>query len=144
MKSPFSHPVQAAVVVARRAGKLIAERRWPTDLELKESIEFGTSSVAAADKLAEAWIIKELSRFVPRSYFLGEESAKKLELSTLLAAQHAFIIDPRDGTTEDSHELSFWCVSIGVLKCGSFIGGVVFAPEGRGGLLTASEKGVGD
>lgn len=143
MRNPFSSPVQSAAIIAECAGKMIAGRHWSTDITSKQHAEFGTASVANADSRAEEWIIQKLLQLVPGALFVGEESAKNLEPSALLAAPRAFIIDPRDGTTEDSHELPFWSVSIGVMERGVRIGGAVFAPEMRGGLLIASEEGAG-
>lgn len=140
---PFSPAVSKAMNTARKAGRKISARSWSTEISRKEHLTFGTGATSDTDKEAEAFIIETLRNEFPHSVCVGEESAKELDPETILCAPLAFFIDPRDGTTEDSHELPFWCVSIGVMERGFLTGGAVFAPEVRGGLTIVAGKGAG-
>ncbi len=140
----LSGHILAVANIAKNAGVKISRRDWLTTVSLKKHAEFGTSSVADADKEAERWIKEELGGTFSDTYFVGEESSgENLDPTVITTAPRAFIIDPRDGTTEDGHELPFWCVSIGVLESGVFAGGAVYAPDIRGGMLIVGERGNG-
>ena len=139
----FSLSVEMAAIVAQETGRKISQRVWSMELEEKSNQTFGTSSTSDTDKYAEANIIEKINRGFPNAICVGEESAKSFGAEKLLQAPLVFFIDPRDGTTEDSHELSFWCVSIGIMEYGELTGGAIFAQEERGGLLIVSERNAG-
>ena len=139
----LSPAVWKAMNTARKAGAEISARTWSTDISRKEHRTFGTASTSDTDKEAEALIIETLRNEFPHSVCVGEESAKELDPKVILCAPLVFFIDPRDGTTEGSHELPFWCVSIGVMERGFLTGGAVFAPDVRGGLTIVAGKGAG-
>jgi myo-inositol-1(or 4)-monophosphatase len=140
---PLPPAVRTAMHAVRMAGTAIAARTWPPDILQKEHRTFGTAATSETDKQAESLIIEMLRGEFPHSVCVGEETANRLEPRTILSAALVFFIDPRDGTTEASHELPFWCVSIGVMEHGLLTGGAVFAPDVRAGLTVVAAKGAG-
>lgn len=137
------HTALTALSAAELVGTKIATRSWSTNVKLKAHATFGTTSVSKTDREAEALIIEKLRAQFPSALFVGEESEMKSDAQKAFYVPLTFFIDPRDGTTEDSHELPLWCVSIGIMEWGILTGGVVFAPDVRGGLVIASESNGG-
>src|SRR5262249_7060720 len=80
----------AACAVARAAGRLA--RRYLEDRPaLAVEWKGAQDPVSAADKAAEALIVRELARAFPGDGFLGEEGGGQ-------AAERLWVIDPIDGT----------------------------------------------
>ena len=127
----FSPVLLTTIAATQLVANKISERRWSTEISQKEHPTFGTSSTSDTDKEAEGLIIEMLLCKFPHAVCVGEESAKQLDPKNILGADLAFWIDPRDGTTEDSHELPFWCVSVGFMKNGRLTGGAICAPDVR-------------
>jgi myo-inositol-1(or 4)-monophosphatase len=143
VSTEFCIAVTAAMVAAQSAGRKIADRTWATEISQKPHATFGTSSVSDTDREAERFIVKLLLNNGISAICVGEESEHSFDLEMIMNAPLVLWIDPRDGTTEDAHELPFWCVSVGVMAFGELIGGAVFAPDIRGGLTIVAEQGSG-
>ena len=113
----ISVPVFDAV---RQAGDIIL-RQWdkPSEVRLKGRIDLVTET----DLAVEEALKQSLSRILPGSTFLAEESAKSLEPGEL-----TWIIDPVDGTTNFAHRLPFVAVSVGLWAAGRGVLGYVLAP----------------
>lgn len=139
----FSPLLLATIEATQLVAGKISKRMWSTEISQREHPTFGTSSTSDTDKEAERIIIEMLLDKFPHAVCVGEESAKQLDPKNILDAELAFWIDPRDGTTEDSHELPFWCVSVGYMEHGCLTGGAVCAPDVRGGLTIAAEDASG-
>ncbi len=93
--------------------------------------------VTAADKAAEAAILKILHRHVPHHQILAEESGKLGDLNS----NYLWAIDPLDGTTNYTHQYPASATSIGLLIDGIPQVGVIFDPA-RNQLFRAA-KGLG-
>lgn len=139
----FSLALNAARSAVQLAGRMITCRTWSTNITQKTHSTFGLSSTSDTDAGAERFLIEKLRNIFPNAVCVGEESAKTTDVQAALNASLAFWIDPRDGTTEDSHELPCWCLSVGVMQNGYLTGGVVHAPDIRGGLTIVSDEGGG-
>lgn len=96
--------------------------------------------VSSADRKAEEIILRELQKARPEYGFLMEEGG------TLAGddADHRFIIDPLDGTTNFLHGMPHWAVSIGLEERGEIVAGVIYDPikdelfwaeKGRGAFM---------
>ncbi|MBI4015204.1 MAG: inositol monophosphatase [Candidatus Aenigmarchaeota archaeon] len=114
----YEKELKTAVAAARAAGKIIRIGFGKKHaIEMKEKKEIATE----VDKKSEIVIKKLLSKF---DYsFLGEETGlqdKKTELE--------WIVDPLDGTTNFSICNPFFNVSIGLVKGGKPVMGVVYNP----------------
>jgi myo-inositol-1(or 4)-monophosphatase len=80
--------------------------------------------VTAADKAAEAAILKVLRRHVPEHSILAEESGQLGDNSS----EYLWAIDPLDGTTNYAHQYPIAAVSIGLLITGIPQVGVIYNP----------------
>lgn len=87
--------------------------------------------VSDADVGAEHAIADVIRRGYPDHSVLGEE-----EHSGATSAEHLWVIDPLDGTTNFAHDLPHFAVSVGYYHCGVAQQAVVFNPA-RGDWYTA-------
>jgi myo-inositol-1(or 4)-monophosphatase len=90
----------------------------------KEKIELKgegfNNLVSYVDKESEKKIVAALNKILPRSGILGEEGA-----SVDGTNDYRWIIDPLDGTTNFTHGLPIFSISIGLLKHNEIVAGVV-------------------
>ncbi len=145
----MSELLDFTIRTAKKAGKLILKE---AEKPLKITKKGRNDLVTHVDKASEALIIKEILKKYPDHRILAEESANQLE--QLGDSKYIWIIDPIDGTTNFSHGLPQYSISIGVMKIsskktsknyeyldGEIIVGVVYAP--KLGELFYAEKGKG-
>ena len=148
------HPMlNTAVKAARRAGSII--NRASLDLErVKVSRKTHNDFVTEIDEAAEKAIIDVLLTAYPDHRILAEESgrsagakdARKAVAGQSVVsmdndAEHLWIIDPLDGTTNFIHGFPQYCVSIGLLQKGVITQSVIYDPN-RNDLFVAT-KGRG-
>lgn len=103
---------------------------------LQVSVKGPHNFVSAADRRAEEIIFRELQKARPTYGFLMEESGVVKGEDE----EHVFCIDPLDGTSNFLHGIPHWCISIGLLRKGEAIAGVVFDPV-RDEMFTAERGG---
>ena len=128
------HPLlTTAVKAARRAGNII--NRGARDIDLLTVNAKGPKDfVSEVDRSAEAAIVETLLAAYPDHAILAEEGTAKGKNSS---AEHVWIIDPLDGTTNFLHGFPQYCVSIALAHRGIVTQGVIFDPV-RNDLFTAS------
>ncbi len=128
------HPMlTTAVKAARRAGTII--NRGARDLDLLTVSAKGPKDfVSEVDRAAEAAIVETLLTTYPDHAILAEEGTAKGENAN---ADHLWIIDPLDGTTNFLHGFPQYCVSIALAHRGVVSQGVIYDPV-RNDLFTAS------
>ncbi|MBU0561220.1 MAG: inositol monophosphatase [Bacteroidetes bacterium] len=88
------------------------------------SIEFKTNKmnlVTEIDKKAESAIINYVQKNFPSHGIIAEESG-----STGAKSKYVWVIDPLDGTTNFAHGLPIFSVSVGLMKSGKTICGVIY------------------
>ncbi|MDD4012925.1 MAG: inositol monophosphatase family protein [Candidatus Omnitrophica bacterium] len=90
--------------------------------------------VTDVDKASEKIIIGKVTEAFPGHGIVAEESGE------LLGSGYTWVIDPLDGTTNYAHAFPFFCVSIGVMKDGKPLVGVVYDPS-RNELFSAVAGG---
>lgn len=95
-----------------------------------------TNLVTEIDKQSEALIIKKIKQHYPSHDILAEESGAHDSKS-----EYRWVIDPLDGTTNFTHGLPIFCVSIGVEYKGVLIAGAIYDPSAD--ELFTAEKGGG-
>lgn len=95
-----------------------------------------TNLVTEIDKESEALIIKKIHQHFPSHAILGEESGKDEVVSN-----YRWIIDPLDGTTNFTHGLPVFCVTIGIEHNGEIIAGAIYNPNAD--EMFSAEKGKG-
>ena len=132
------HPMlTTAVKAARRAGNII--NRGARDLDLLTVTVKGPKDfVSEVDREAERAIVETIHAAYPDHAILAEEGTSR---DKNLEAEHVWIIDPLDGTTNFIHGFPQYCVSIGVEHKGALEHAVVYDPV-RDELFTAT-KGRG-
>jgi myo-inositol-1(or 4)-monophosphatase len=128
------HPMlTTAVKAARRAGNII--NRGARDLDLLTVTAKGPKDfVSEVDREAERVIVETLHATYPDHAILAEEGTGR---DKNLAAEHMWIIDPLDGTTNFLHGFPQYCVSIALSHKGVVTQGVIFDPV-RNDLFTAT------
>ena len=123
---------RTAESVALAAGELLIEHPAYGRRAEVETKDFRRELVTAADRAAEAGIVDRLRAEFPRHGFLAEEGARtKKGCIDPPGAEHVWIIDPLDGTTNYVHGVPTWSVSIGLFVAGVPVVGVVHAPALR-------------
>jgi myo-inositol-1(or 4)-monophosphatase len=128
------HPMlTTAVKAARRAGNII--NRGARDLDLLTVSAKGPKDfVSEIDRAAETAIVETLLGAYPDHAILAEEGTAKGKNA---AAEHVWIIDPLDGTTNFLHGFPQYCVSIALAHRNVVTQGVIYDPV-RNDLFTAS------
>jgi len=138
------HPMlNVAVRAARRAARII--NRASLDLEhIKVARKQANDFVTEVDHASEEAIIDTLLTAYPDHAILAEESGHKPGKGPEKAmheADHVWVIDPLDGTTNFIHGLPQYAISIALMQRGVVTQAVVYDPN-RDELYTAS-KGRG-
>jgi len=129
--------LNVAVKAARAAGAII--NRAALDVEaVRISQKQVNDFVTEVDLASEAIILETLLTAFPHHGILAEESGSTHGDPH---ADHIWIIDPLDGTTNFIHGLPVYCVSIGLSVRGKIEQAVIYDPS-RNDLFTAT-KGRG-
>lgn len=123
---------QALLLALRRAGRVLRRRFGHVTYRQKRRADL----VTAADLESQKDILAVIRRAFPEDDYRAEEDAVRET-----DAEHQWIIDPLDGTTNYAHGYPASCVSIGVLRRGRPLLGGVYDPS-RDELFLA-EKGRG-
>lgn len=133
--------VNIALRAARQAGNVIrraAENNTPLTVDRKAANDF----VTQVDLAAEARIIDVIRKAYPEHGILAEESGE--QPGTGDSADHLWVIDPLDGTTNFIHGLPQYAVSIALKVKGRVEHAVIYDPlreeeftasRGRGAAL---------
>jgi myo-inositol-1(or 4)-monophosphatase len=128
--------ITVMAAAARKAGRALV-RDFNEVEQLQVSVKGPGNFVSAADKRAEEVIYRELSKARPAFGFVMEERG---EVKGTDASQ-TFIVDPLDGTTNFLHGIPLFAVSIGLVKNGIPVAGVIYNPVMD--ELYAAERGKG-
>jgi myo-inositol-1(or 4)-monophosphatase len=115
--------ITVMTAAARKAGRALI-RDFGEVEHLQVSLKGPANFVSAADKKAEDIIYGELSKARPAFGFVMEERGEVKGSD----GQHKFIVDPLDGTTNFLHSIPLFAISIGLVKDGIPIAGVIFNP----------------
>jgi myo-inositol-1(or 4)-monophosphatase len=124
------------VKAARRAGRSL--KRDLGEIEnLQVSMKGPANFVSLADKRAEEMLYTDLNKARPGYGFLGEEGGNREGTDKT----HTWVVDPLDGTTNFLHGIPHFAVSIGLLREGVAIAGLIYNPAND--ELYMAEKGSG-
>src|SRR3954454_22732669 len=130
------HPMlNIAVRAARRAGSIINRAALDSG-GLRVTSKRAKDFVTQVDHAAEEAIIDIVRKSYPEHGFVAEESG-----TANADAEHVWIIDPLDGTTNFIHGFPQYCISIGVRYRGQIAHAVIYDPV-KNELFTGS-KGRG-
>jgi myo-inositol-1(or 4)-monophosphatase len=128
------HPMlNIGIKAARAAGAII--NRAALDIEsVRISQKQVNDFVTEIDHASEAIIIETLLESFPGHGILAEESGSEYGQKN---ADHVWIIDPLDGTTNFIHGFPVYCVSIALAVKGKVEQAIIFDPS-RNDLFTAT------
>ena len=124
------------VKAARRAGRSLKRDLGEVD-NLQVSMKGPANFVSLADKRAEEMLYTDLNKARPGYGFLGEEGGNREGTDK----SHMWVVDPLDGTTNFLHGIPHFAVSIGLLREGVAIAGLIYNPAND--ELYMAEKGSG-
>ncbi|MCO5057942.1 MAG: inositol monophosphatase [Rhizobiaceae bacterium] len=127
--------INVMVQTAMKAGRSLA-RDFGEVQNLQVSLKGPGDYVSQADRKAEDIIYTELSKARPGYSFLMEERGA-VEGDD---AQHRWIVDPLDGTTNFLHGIPIFSISIALERQGQLVAGVIFNPA-MDELYTAERGG---
>src|SRR6202044_3285287 len=113
--------LKVALEAAHEAGAVVlAEHSRPQKISYKGDVDLVTET----DKRSEALIVGRLRREFPEHRIVAEEGSS----GAAAASRYEWHVDPLDGTTNFAHGYPCFAVSIGLLKDGEPIVGVVLNP----------------
>lgn len=149
----YSQELTVAQSLAREAGALIMSR-WGTDFEVSHK---GTVDLVSELDLAAELLIRDgLAQAFPDDYLCGEEGSAEVlagvsereasahlvrHASAMTKNGRVWYIDPLDGTTNFSHGLPHFCVSIALFAEGVAQVGVIYEPTRQ--WCFSAERGRG-
>ena len=131
----YSALMRVMVEAARKAGRSLS-RDFGEVQNLQVSMKGPGDFVSQADRKAEEIIFTELSRARPGYSFLMEERG----VVEGEDAQHRWIVDPLDGTTNFLHGIPVFAVSIALQRQGQLQAALVYNPA-MDELYTAERGG---
>ncbi len=99
------------------------------------------SPVTEADRLAEEYIARELKDTIASIPVVGEESYAAGDIPDLTQEEYFWLVDPLDGTREFVNGSPDYTVNIALIKNGSPVLGVIYAPA-RGEMYSAHGEGT--
>lgn len=137
-----------AIQTARDAGRVLAEKFGRVNVRHKGEIDLVTDADLAAERL----IVERVRSHYPRHAILAEEAGEIVAIGGQ-QAEHKWIVDPLDGTTNYAHGYPVFCVSIALEHEGQIVVGVVYDPlrdemfaaaRGEGATLNGRRMRVSD
>src|SRR6266487_3066517 len=132
----YSSVINVMVKAARRAGRSL--KRDLGEIEnLQVSLKGPANFVTLADKRAEEMLYTDLSKARPGYGFVGEEGGTREGADK----SHTWIVDPLDGTTNFLHGIPQFAISIGLVREGTMIAGLIYNPANDD--LYIAERGKG-
>ncbi|MDX1705317.1 inositol-1-monophosphatase [Pseudidiomarina sp.] len=131
------HPMlNIAVRAARVAGKILV-KDFGVEVDLNVQVKSQHDFVTELDKAAESAIVRNILKVYPDHSILAEEGGEIIGND----ADHQWIIDPLDGTTNYLRGIPHFAISIAYQYKGSVQAAVIYDPL-REELFTAT-KGAG-
>jgi myo-inositol-1(or 4)-monophosphatase len=116
--------LNVAIEAAKEAGRFLKQNLGKVrEINLKSGQE--RNLVTEIDKKSEQLIVSIIRKHFPAHDILAEESGSEHGKQS----DFRWIIDPLDGTTNFTHGLPIFCVSIGLEKKGELIAGVIYDPN---------------
>jgi myo-inositol-1(or 4)-monophosphatase len=98
--------------------------RWLGDDDLQVAYKDARANlVTVADQQSQDAVTGEILAAFPGHVIIGEEGTAGNARST-----HEWYVDPLDGTTNYTHGLPFFCVSVALRAAGATVAGVVYDP----------------
>ncbi|MHB8413844.1 MAG: inositol monophosphatase family protein [Acidiferrobacteraceae bacterium] len=135
--TPFLSELTALVVTA--ANEELCTRFAEPGREIKED----GSWVTEADKAMQARMARELARRWPEYGLLSEEMSGAEQEEVLVASRGGlWCLDPLDGTTNFTHGLPFYAVSLALIDRGRIAAGIVYDPARQECFVAEKSRGA--
>lgn len=109
--------------------ELAQQELKPRFRHITEDYKSDGSIVTEADRVMQQVVQVALAARYPKIAFLGEEMEEGEQLEALHHPQGVWVLDPIDGTSNFSHGLPFYCVSLALIQHGEVQLGIVYDPE---------------
>lgn len=126
--------LESLIEIISKAGELILDFYKKKDFKISEKGD-GHDLVTDADKKSQQLIVNELSSKFPDIPIIGEEDEYYFK------REHAFLVDPLDGTLNFVKQIPFFAISIGYWKDNKPVCGVVFDPLRRDLFYAQKDNG---
>lgn len=120
---------ESAMAYAKEAGKLILERAG--NMGKIEHKKNASDLVTEVDRMSESLLRYKIRQDYPGHWIISEEdtgTGNPYEAFRRQSSGYGWIIDPIDGTTNFIHRIPHFSVSIGIVKDGEPVIGVVYNP----------------
>jgi len=134
MEHCLTRALKVAIAAAKAGGEVLKRGRT-RELEIKEKDESRTSIVTSVDLQSQQEIVNVIRKAFPGHAIVGEEGTTGDS-----QAECIWFVDPLDGTTNYSHGLPFYCVSVALCDQHGICAGVIYDPY-REDLFLASRGG---
>ncbi len=110
---------------------------WEEQAGVSRDVKHDGSVVTHVDKKLNDYLSEAITRLYPEANLVTEESDSFYDPEK----EYSFAVDPIDGTDPFSQGMPSWCVSVGLLKGGVPVAGIVYAPAWgiKGGTLIVSD-----
>ncbi len=132
--------MKCAEQVAIDAGKWIVENRCNI-----ENIQYKKNHldlVTDIDRSSEARIIRNIQQMFPEHAIISEEiQSIEKDFSSFDQDEYCWVIDPIDGTVNYVHDIPYYSISIGIVRNGKTVVGVVYDPNRK--ELFSAGQGIG-
>ena len=132
----------------KKAGQIIFSARQVDCEENITSKEGAANFVTVFDVRVQEYLISEIKKQIPDAVFIAEEQEND---TSLLDAEHCFIIDPIDGTTNFIRDYRHSCISVAMITSNQTVFGAVYDPyldemfyaqRGKGAFLNGKRINV--
>ncbi|GHA64952.1 inositol monophosphatase family protein [Pontibacter akesuensis] len=110
-------------IICRKAGSFIRQEGETFDRSKIEKKGFN-DLVSYVDKEAEKQLVEGLRKLLPEAGFITEEGTDSTR-----GERFNWVIDPLDGTTNFTHSLPVYCVSVGLMDGDEVVVGTVYDPS---------------
>jgi myo-inositol-1(or 4)-monophosphatase len=131
---PEATPLRIAEEAATAGGAVVMRHARDADLQIAFK-DARANLVTIADTESQRAICAVIAAAFPGHAIIGEEGT-----AGDAGAEHAWYVDPLDGTTNYAHGLPFFCVSVAFRSRGTTLAGAVCDPL-HGNLYSASRHG---
>ena len=131
-KSEF---LQFALDISKQAGKI--QLSYFGNIESISTKSTNIDLLTNADIKSENLIVSKIKQSYPDHSIISEESSNIIKDS-----EYTWIIDPLDGTTNFTHNLPIFAVSIALKKANTIICGVVYNPAANKCFYAEIGKGA--
>jgi myo-inositol-1(or 4)-monophosphatase len=115
-------PLAVAEDAARAGGAVLM--RWLGGEDLQVAYKDARANlVTVADQQSQEAVTREILAAFPGHVIIGEEGT-----AGTAGSAHEWYVDPLDGTTNYTHGLPFFCVSVALREAGATVAGVIYDP----------------